>query len=289
MVKAKNALSSFSSDTTVYHYCDSEAFLGLVENGEVWASDLRAMNDPRESLDGHDQITSILEEQEAADGSVLDEFNQAVSQKIGDFKSNLRFFVSSFTYNRDDLYSWQNYSSKGQGFAIGFKKKLFGSDLVDVIYTQGDFREKIRSLLVEGQTKFTGAGDEKAKSSALFNTALRMSIQTASFKHHSWKMENEARLVLPMFYSPIGSPAYSWLGANEGPSANAKFRATRFGIRPYLAKSLHDSGSGGDRNSAISEVVIGPNNPTDMEVASACLKTYGLENVVASKSKCEFR
>src|SRR5271165_2462927 len=121
----------------LYHYTDAAGLKGIVENQEVWFTSLFHLNDPSELRHGVDCAVEELRGRRAVALQQGDDFTQTVCDEIErlvthDPRSDLGFFVASFSRASDDLGQWRGYGDDGRGFAVGFAPRLFHiSETVD--------------------------------------------------------------------------------------------------------------------------------------------------------------
>jgi hypothetical protein len=67
-----------------------------------------------------------------------------------------------------------------------------------------------------------------------------------------------------------------------------KFNSSLSGLRPFIEVKLISKGQH-ESNLEISEVMIGSNNSSELEVVKAFLSANGLAGTTVGKSGCEFR
>jgi len=114
----------------LYQYTDAVGLKGIIENQEIWFSSLFQLNDPSELRHGADCAVKELRDLRAAALQEGDDFIQTVCDQVErlvthDPRSDLGFFVASFSRAPDDLGQWRGYGNDGRGFAIGFAPHLF--------------------------------------------------------------------------------------------------------------------------------------------------------------------
>jgi hypothetical protein len=110
----------------VYHYANTQAFKGVVENAEVWATDFRYLNDSRELV--YTWATFVerlgqLSEEPSEHSQAYRAQLEALS--LMDARDLMRFddamFVACFSELSDAVSQWTRYGgADGRGFALGF-------------------------------------------------------------------------------------------------------------------------------------------------------------------------
>lgn len=116
----------------VYHYTDSQAFKGIVENAALWATDFRYLNDSRELVYTWAAFVKRLEKMVAESREPADAYRaQLQALTLMDAKDLMRFddamFVACFTEVVDRVSQWTHYGAKGHGLALGFDAERISS------------------------------------------------------------------------------------------------------------------------------------------------------------------
>jgi len=109
----------------IYHYTDDKGLKGILENGCLWLTDIRSLNDPSELSHGLTMAADIIEKA-AANGpapyrTFAEMFGNAMRRRHGEIAHN---FVCCFSKTGDELGQWRAYANDGHGFAIGFNTNL---------------------------------------------------------------------------------------------------------------------------------------------------------------------
>lgn len=107
----------------IYHYCDANALLSILQNRTVWATDTAYLNDADELASVFRNIESHLQ---AVDGTytryLYDRFKEVAKAGAGFRKTliGMSAYVACFSEDGDVLSQWRAYAANGMGFAIGF-------------------------------------------------------------------------------------------------------------------------------------------------------------------------
>ena len=125
----------FSEDDVIYHYCNVDTFLKIMQNRTVFLSSSREKNDPDECRnfdkyleEAKDFFKGYPEEEKRL---VYDVFKRY--SKIYDFP-----YTASFSKSSDKLELWDRYADNGKGVAIGFAlNKLSYYDLMNEKHGKG--------------------------------------------------------------------------------------------------------------------------------------------------------
>lgn len=109
----------------VYHYTDTQAFKGVVENGALWATDFRYLNDSGELVytwaafvQRLDQLVDQPGDHAEAYRAQLEALTLMNARDLMQFDDGV--FVACFTELPDEVTQWTGYGDKGRGLALGF-------------------------------------------------------------------------------------------------------------------------------------------------------------------------
>ncbi len=246
----------------LWHYTTGEGLAGIVQGGELHASEIRFMNDPNEVRHGS-----------AAFKDALDRATHTQAESIGVRRLKTLFIpstpnepsscaVACFCEKGDLLSQWRGYGQFGKGYAIGFDGRKVGAIVRDKSSHRGNFGpvvydESVQRLLADemllevkriAEDKGLESGNDGAATLGLdFYLYLRCLVSTFFFKSSGFEEEKEWRGTCPMF------PAFTD-GGHPGPESNCKFRVRNGLIVPYYPIPLRDD----QGNLPIREVMVGP-------------------------------
>lgn len=113
---------------TVYHYASPRAFMGIVENSTIWATDFRYLNDTQELKYAWDEFIATLAKRGGEPGEYSDAYRAALqairnakSEDLAELENSI--YVACFSELPDDVNQWDRYAEKGTGVAIGFDRE----------------------------------------------------------------------------------------------------------------------------------------------------------------------
>jgi hypothetical protein len=208
----------------LYHYTSAEGLLGIIQSGELWATNVLYLNDASELFDANDVLRSELESQPAR---LRDANAQYMQLTIPARMENVPIdhFVVSFCENGDLLSQWRAYGAPGGGYSIGFHPSALqaaanrdentihgGCTVRKVRYKQNQKEEMIRKrieilraiveplsdqLVPESDEDFRRVNQLWAQAAASFHPAL------ALMKHAAFEEEREWRLVRTLWKKPV--------------------------------------------------------------------------------------
>jgi hypothetical protein len=119
-------LESAPPPEILYHYTDESGLRGILASGQLWLTDILALNDPSELTHGLTHASQILSVK-AADGPpesrlFARDFDGFI--RAGKLQRSGEYFSASFSSQGDDLNQWRAYADNARGFALGFDAKL---------------------------------------------------------------------------------------------------------------------------------------------------------------------
>jgi len=268
----------------LYHYTTTDALLGILNSGSLWASDIRFLNDATEFTFARDLLVHTL--QTRASRLRNARVREIIFERFENLQAarTVHAYVVSFSEQGNMLSQWRAYAPR-DGVCIGFFKGALRSidnfDLHRCVYVGKDplpalsERRRYETIVNELYTNVTWASrliQQEARtkqkswskrvsqeghavliSSAVMAAALRI-------KHKGFKEEAEWRL--------IDKPeALRFIHALEDdPDDQLKFRRGSFGVTPYVVAKLPDVYH--DFPFGISNVMVGPSTNSASIVAS---------------------
>lgn len=190
---------------SLFHYTDVGAVKSILENKELWLTDIRFLNDSQELNDGVvfilDALSKMKAQVEGGDGLVLqaiDELSVGFDSHISHWIDNQPTFVCSFSESGNQLSQWRAYGS----YAIEFDSERLAEEigLFDCVYER---ELKIKAAMEEVDQSVHGLagdlrqfGEELTEESLIYLSAL---VRTAStFKDESFYEEREIRCAIDM-------------------------------------------------------------------------------------------
>lgn len=211
----------------LYHYTDSAALLGILQSQQLFATDVRYVNDPRELQHGREIVGGALKTWETAPAE------KGIIESLSSFDpmTVTEVYATSLSSKADDPGQWFRYAQSPSGVCLGFKfgTPAFGIRLLPIIYDHQEQRRLTFKAIKEGliladrlrQHCTHPQIDILGTLSSSFAEALgELSL---TFKDGNWIDEAEWRLTTtsPSMFEELISPP--------------KFRARPTGIVPYQA------------------------------------------------------
>lgn len=236
----------------LFHYTDALAVKSILENRELWLSDIRFLNDSQEMNDGVKYITEALSS-DFPDfgldvGSVvyardflMDAFDDHISYGIDSEPT----FVCSFSEAGNQLSQWRAYG----GYAIEFDRKLIHSalDLFACVYSEDEKNATASYMVQEAVRELASDVKKHGEISPEGLMSLSMLVRTASiFKDQSFYEEQEVRCAVDV---PL-------------PNSELKFRCRGGVLIPYITLGFPFA--------AVKAIHVGPMR--DQELAYTSMK-----------------
>lgn len=175
--------------SVVYHYCDLDAAIHILQECSVRASNIAHSNDPTEVAYGQRILQSV----------VKSDFPIFSFRDIFAIVADIDFYASCFSGNGDLLPQWRAYCSNGKGVALGVhtsvllghKEMLF----VRMEYDEDKQRQLARETIKVYEQPLIDAYPNEAKVATLAHElALQFVVLKGMFKSPAYESEREYRL-----------------------------------------------------------------------------------------------
>ncbi len=188
----------------LYHYTTAGGLLGIIRKQELWATDIRYLNDSTEFYLGRDAFKRVVKDKlQPMDKDTLEKRTLLALDGLLDLpKETLKQFpiyVCSFSLLRNDLSQWRAYCHDG-GYSIGFptdRLRALG-ERHDFVLTECKYGLKEAGYAIDaafdGLKSCIPQSEEEATSMWLSH-ALVLGCFAATFKHEAFDCEKEWRLV----------------------------------------------------------------------------------------------
>jgi hypothetical protein len=269
----------------LFHYTSAEALLGIVETGELWASQIRYLNDTAELLYAAQLTEIVLKERIARLAGPLRSAVQAATEGLAHMQQEKFFYAASFSEEGDLLSQWRAYGDAGGGYAVGIRmrevRRMASFPLVrKVEYDEGRQRALVQQMVEEALASAHAAPAEAGGAAPRRPAVLRalmadLALLAAFFKHDSFREEREWRALCV---------------ADENDPA-IDFRAAAGIIVPFVSIPLQADEQGGRASMPIGRVVCGPTlQPTlSRRAVELLLKLRGFERFEVRSSRVPLR
>ena len=260
----------------LYHYTSQKGLLGIVENNEIWATDIFYLNDTMEYQYAVDLTSEIIKkhlelckdktpshavytrpieipgsiapvfpyryEKKWIEYSMLEEADKLIKRN-----KNFHIFVFSLSKEGNTLSQWRGYCPNNNGYSIGFNptvlERIQHFELVECIYDEEEQKKLIKGH-VDKFVKDINSDLDKLSNSTDSQTDLCVDFLieflpiASRLKHKSFIDECEWRLISP----PIPSK-----------NKEIKFREGSSTTIPYVTINLKE-----EKHVLIEHIIIGP-------------------------------
>jgi hypothetical protein len=277
---------------TVWHYTDGSGFLGILQSGRLYATQVSALNDSKETEYAtdlfRDEVKKAIVEQSANGAAVS--FFQNILEEVKDEPGNptqgiSKFFVACFSTRADDLNQWSKYTKTSPGrFAIAFHPNGLNrepnSTLYRVIYDRAKLEAAIKKVVYATLNFYmSGLIDERADKpeewARLFYLAWDEWIYKLAplAKDQQWDSEDELRIVHELRVSDFPDVRFT-----QKKSSLARYLPLDF---PCWVKERVS-------RLPIAKVMVGPgeNQASSRVSAILLLQQMGYPDVPVEMSKC---
>ncbi len=292
----------------IYHYTTKEGLLGIIENGEIWASDLRYLNDAAEfhlafeliesEMRSTPEIQALLRpdppmglgrlmeqavypatpkiyRDEISRGILLEVTSQIITAMN---KQKTHLCICSFSEERDCLSQWRGYGQYGAAFSIGLYSKSIQGMAAGEKFTLGKciYDPKEQTALIQRFFKCVleeGLNTDRNEKFEVWAKAfLELFKCVPLIKHRKFEEEKEWRLI-----SPHLRPNDPRLQFRDGVSM----------IVPYLCFPLKTE----EQPLKIHSITVGPCPHKELSMTSvkSFLSSKGLDDVKVLLSEVPYR
>lgn len=139
--------------STLYHYTTQDGVLGIINSGELWATNIRYMNDTTEFFGGLNLAKEHLKDLRLKKPSLQDAIVHFAIQRLENIRS-VDICAVSFCENNDLLSQWRGYSGSSGGICLGFRSAKLVSSAASIcgriapcIYDQRKQHELVDEML----------------------------------------------------------------------------------------------------------------------------------------------
>lgn len=224
-----------SPPALLFHYTSSEGLVGILKSKEMWASNVTSLNDTKEIDHAVDCAKNAIENR-IGRGGIPDAEKRVLNEMLSYAGSAAkRYYVASFSEERDLLSQWRAYCPPGGGYALGLPSVQLTAMaqhqafiLAPCIYEHTEQYQIVSEFLESHLTKFR----------ALLSTT---DDETALCKQLSWEFGQH----LARFGSILKHPAFreekEWRlisSSIQEPHPQLDFRGTLSRIVPYFRFKL---------------------------------------------------
>ena len=105
----------------VYHYTSMDVLLVIVEKRQLWATNIRYLNDVSERQHCLSMIRQRVEATISNSQLATELLDQSLENEDASKSFNDLPFVTSFSADRDSLSQWRSYCPNGNGVCVGFR------------------------------------------------------------------------------------------------------------------------------------------------------------------------
>ena len=265
----------------VYRYTSLEAFMNIINTGELWFGSTESANDSSECFKFINDIFEMVKDD--------------LPQKLEDIEFHENKLKEYLTYPNilcfstlyDDTLMWRAYGNNAEGICFEFKTKLL-EDIFDwmafkekVVYDSPSEDHNAYKFLKEFiNTKTVKALERDSKIE--FNPEYLYRFIIASsyiFKHNSFKNEQEYRIIMDNYLFE--------------PKSTKSFKFIKKQIREFRIVNLKQLCEKKSVNieDLITEITIGPCSNQNIDVLKEFLKINGFNKLseTVKKSGCPLR
>ena len=132
--------------SSLYHYTDANAFLGIIQNHEMWASCIRFMNDYKEYTIAKEllvkKLTIFVQENFRKGAKTIEE----TLKEIDSIENSIDMFIISFSEKKDDIDQWRAYGKSIPNYSLSFHTKKICKS-ADILIDQEQIFDRIKTYV----------------------------------------------------------------------------------------------------------------------------------------------
>jgi len=229
------------------HYTTLKGMMGIVRLREIWATNIKYLNDEHEFQHALDHARKIIKNAKPQSDPLFDNFILDLQKELNTMNSveTEQIFVCSFSEKTDLLSQWRGYCPDNNGYCLIFdiaeiynqaKDKYGDVHIYDCIYDDKEKEQEIGYLLNDCWNRYRKMNeDERKKSNIIYYSMKEFALLASHFKDKSFSEENERRIVINIDLPEPGT---------------LKFRDGNSSIIPYICLAADIK--------TIKKIIIGP-------------------------------
>ena len=233
----------------IYHYTSAAGLVGILQSGQLRASNFNYLNDASEIHHGRTLVAKIISERlEAEQPSTHRHVLGRVQRTLEDVGHDREFYLACFCTKRDLLSQWRGYGSTKARFCIGFNieelpRKGLPYRFKAVEYKRDKQRSKIDRII---QPAMAALGKSDIERSDEFVNRVAHSLterlvgEFVFFKDWSFLDERELRAVHPF----------------DSTADDVLFDVSSGFVRPYVVIWVGKMDTKGQRRLPVTEITV---------------------------------
>ena len=191
----------------IYHYTSAEGLMGIVQNKELWFTNIYFLNDNQEVFYTYNLLLDLIEELKGSIKRELykhieDRCNCVLSEGYLNYESGVigrhEYYIASFSLDDDNLSLWNYYSkSDVTGYNIEFhydkflkKFSIYG----EVCYDSEEQKQMLRNTIHKINPYINGKNNDYYLNKLFINFI----IYSLFFKHQNFSSEKEYRIIIEL-------------------------------------------------------------------------------------------
>jgi hypothetical protein len=295
------ARDSAAETKVVYHYTDVASALAIVQGGHLWFTERAHLNDTLELQYGLRIAHEMFESAVKAAGAVVPQsVPEHMMGEVGLGMVEFGYWVSSFSYECDDLAQWRSYADEGRGVCLGFSVQeldmnQFASHIpaafnfmrFPVKYAEAELRKKMQPYIDKGVELLARVDFPSMPSysqhlgrALLYERDLLQTMMSGVYlhsmmhKHRAYQHEREYRLLLNAYRPKVE------------PTPQHKVRARNGEVVSYLDLPIPNW----NFSKTLPHINVGPAaSPKLEEQLAAAFRSFGLPVPRIGRSSLPFR
>lgn len=252
----------------LFHYTSQTGLLGMIENKEIWATNISYLNDLKEFKHTIELIREIIAN-EIKKGTIDTDLLSLFEEVVKTAFPNQTIFIASFSEEGDLLSQWRGYCGDGVGYSIGIDRDILNEIAIANNFILTKCIYKLDEQVNELQSYFKWIIQTTKNHEGIVAYLLQMLVTIAPrFKDRAFSEEKEWRIV-----------------GSISDLSKVHFRPGKSTLLPFVKLPLISNNS---KRMSISKLFIGPSPDTVLAkqaVHTLCVKhLVNCSNVEVSKA-----
>lgn len=281
-------MTFFKVPKVIFHYCDLNAFISILNNKKIWLSNSYLMNDTFENMWINRHLEWVRKKYK--------NYDKLIERIIRSYKSNPEVpYISCFSEEGDTLSQWRAYANDGMGVAIGFNTDFFNHVTIldnsspsaspiilsPVIY-ENQIQQSLLQEIFDIVIQKYNTGQEEDAHQIGHTTLKRVSMIS---KNHAFKEEKEYRMIYTPYHLNLIAEIKQVKDIKNLANLPVKFRIKEDHVISYFEFDISE----GKVENAIKSIILGPKNKISDYELKVILNAYRINVENIHRSRASYR
>lgn len=277
-----------TKDGDMFHYCDVNAFVNIIQRKKLWLSATSVLNDYQEINFVRQAVFDALNKKLTKENKeILDRFHLLF------IMNSPQSYICCFSSEDDLLSQWRSYANDGRGVSIGFNREgmpfknrrpqlgAIKSEYIgvgEVSYKKKDELDQDISHVIDLVISYSSV-PEPEQSEKLLQAVSYLHMESYYTKNNYFSEEKEIRII----HLPLNMTNPDGIHMNGGSISELNFRVSGNKITSYYEFDFSKL------ESPITEVIFGPKCELNEGQVRFLLDSKGFGNVKLRRSGASYQ